>query len=66
MQVFNSKLLRIKERHLFLKFLGRAQYDPQQPSYIALDKLIALPDDVFCTEVAKTSIDDFQKFLKTL
>ncbi|KAL8181885.1 UNVERIFIED_CONTAM: Transcription termination factor 3, mitochondrial [Gekko kuhli] len=65
-QVFNSKLLRIKERHLFLKFLGRAQYDPKQPSYIALEKLVALPDDVFCTEVAKTSIEDFQKFLKTL
>uniref|UniRef100_A0A8D0H2I0 Transcription termination factor 3, mitochondrial n=1 Tax=Sphenodon punctatus TaxID=8508 RepID=A0A8D0H2I0_SPHPU len=29
-QVFNSKLLRIKERHMFLKFLGRAQYDPKQ------------------------------------
>ncbi|XP_015265349.1 PREDICTED: transcription termination factor 3, mitochondrial [Gekko japonicus] len=65
-QVFNSKLLRIKERHLFLKFLGRAQYDPKQPSYIALDKLVALPDDMFCTEVAKTSTEDFQKFLKTL
>ncbi|XP_060099453.1 transcription termination factor 3, mitochondrial [Heteronotia binoei] len=65
-QVFNSKLLRIKERHLFLKFLGRAQYDPKEPSYIALDKLAAIPDDVFCTEVAKTSIEDFQRFLKTL
>ncbi|XP_077207963.1 transcription termination factor 3, mitochondrial [Paroedura picta] len=65
-QVFNSRLLRIKERHLFLKFLGRAQYDPKQPNYIALDKLVATADDVFCTEFAKTSIEDFQKFLKTL
>uniref|UniRef100_U3JSW8 Transcription termination factor 3, mitochondrial n=1 Tax=Ficedula albicollis TaxID=59894 RepID=U3JSW8_FICAL len=38
-QVFNSKLLRIRERHMFLAFLGRAQYDPAQPSYISLDQL---------------------------
>uniref|UniRef100_A0ACB8FEV7 Transcription termination factor 3, mitochondrial n=1 Tax=Sphaerodactylus townsendi TaxID=933632 RepID=A0ACB8FEV7_9SAUR len=65
-QVFNSSLLRIKERHLFLKFLGRAQYDPKQPSYVALDKLVSLSNDIFCVEVAKTSIQDFHTFLKTL
>ncbi|KAM6277470.1 transcription termination factor 3, mitochondrial isoform 1-T2 [Spheniscus humboldti] len=65
-QVFNSKLLRIKERHMFLTFLGRAQYDPAQPSYISLDQLVSLPDEVFCTEIAKASIQDFEKFLKTL
>ncbi|KGL73192.1 hypothetical protein N309_14694 [Tinamus guttatus] len=65
-QVFNSRLLRIKERHLFLKFLGRAQYDPAQPSYISLHQLVSLPDEVFCTEIAKASMQDFEKFLKTL
>ncbi|KAM3840967.1 transcription termination factor 3, mitochondrial isoform 1-T3 [Vipera latastei] len=65
-QIFNANFLRIKERHLFLKFLGRAQYDPEQPSYISLEKLIALPDDVFCAEVAKAKETDFEKFLKTL
>ncbi|XP_066480321.1 transcription termination factor 3, mitochondrial [Tiliqua scincoides] len=65
-QVFNSKLLRIKERHMFLKFLGRAQYDPQQPSYISLEKLVSLSDDMFCTEIAKATVQDFQKFQKTL
>ncbi|XP_058030411.1 transcription termination factor 3, mitochondrial isoform X2 [Ahaetulla prasina] len=64
--IFNGKLLRIKERHLFLKFLGRAQYDPEQPNYISLEKLIAMPDDVFCAEVAKAEVTDFEKFLKTL
>ncbi|XP_061459504.1 transcription termination factor 3, mitochondrial [Rhineura floridana] len=65
-QVFNSKLLRIKERHMFLKLLGRAQYDPKQPSYISLEKLVSLPDDVFCTEVAKAAVQDFHIFLKTV
>ncbi|XP_032775704.1 transcription termination factor 3, mitochondrial isoform X4 [Strigops habroptila] len=66
LQVFNSRLFRIKERHMFLTFLGRAQYDPAQPSYISLDQLVSLPDEVFCTEIAKASIQDFEKFLKTL
>ncbi|XP_068942694.1 transcription termination factor 3, mitochondrial [Petaurus breviceps papuanus] len=65
-QVFNSKLLKIKERHSFLSYLGRAQYDPQKPNYISLDKLVSIPDEVFCKEVAKASLQDFETFLKTL
>uniref|UniRef100_A0A4X2KDV3 Mitochondrial transcription termination factor 3 n=1 Tax=Vombatus ursinus TaxID=29139 RepID=A0A4X2KDV3_VOMUR len=66
MKVFNSKLLKIKERHSFLTYLGRAQYDPQKPNYISLDKLVSIPDEVFCKEVAKASLQDFEIFLKTL
>ncbi|XP_071757663.1 transcription termination factor 3, mitochondrial isoform X1 [Centroberyx gerrardi] len=65
-QVLNSKFLRIRERHLFLQYLGKAQYDPSQPSYISLDRLVSLPDDVFCTEVASATLDDFNLFQKTL
>ncbi|XDA79741.1 hypothetical protein R6Z07M_009713 [Ovis aries] len=38
-QVFNTRLFKVKERHLFLAYLGRAQYDPTKPNYISLDKL---------------------------
>ncbi|XP_072324188.1 transcription termination factor 3, mitochondrial isoform X1 [Scyliorhinus torazame] len=65
-QVFNGKFLRIKDRHLFLEHLGRAQYDPTQPNYISLDKLVATPDDVFCVEIAKGTLLDFEAFQKTL
>uniref|UniRef100_UPI00398F51B8 transcription termination factor 3, mitochondrial isoform X2 n=1 Tax=Pristiophorus japonicus TaxID=55135 RepID=UPI00398F51B8 len=65
-QVFNAKFLRIKDRHLFLEYLGRAQYDPSQPNYISLDKLVATPDDVFCVEIAKGTLLDFEAFQKTL
>ncbi|XP_072459564.1 transcription termination factor 3, mitochondrial [Notamacropus eugenii] len=65
-QVFNSKLLKIKERHSFLTYLGKAQYDPQKPNYISLDKLVSIPDELFCKEVAKASLQDFETFLKTL
>ncbi|XP_049709751.1 transcription termination factor 3, mitochondrial [Elephas maximus indicus] len=65
-QVFNTKLFKVKERHLFLTYLGRAQYDPAKPNYIPLDRLVSIPDEIFCEEIAKASVQDFQKFLKTL
>ncbi|XP_016411427.1 transcription termination factor 3, mitochondrial-like [Sinocyclocheilus rhinocerous] len=65
-QVLNAKFLRIRERHLFLEYLGRAQYQPSQPNYISLDRLVFLPDDVFCSEVALAALEDFERFQKTL
>lgn len=65
-QVFNARLFKVKERHLFLRYLGRAQYDPTKPSYVSLDKLVSLPDDAFCKEIAKASAQDLEAFLKTL
>ncbi|XP_066531443.1 transcription termination factor 3, mitochondrial [Hoplias malabaricus] len=65
-QVLNAKFLRIKERHLFLEYLGRAHYDPAHPSYIPLERMVVLPDEIFCSEVALTSLEDFEQFQKTL
>uniref|UniRef100_A0A671RRG4 Transcription termination factor 3, mitochondrial n=1 Tax=Sinocyclocheilus anshuiensis TaxID=1608454 RepID=A0A671RRG4_9TELE len=65
-QVLNAKFLRIRERHLFLEYLGRAQYQPSQPNYISLDRLVFLPDDVFCSEVALATLEDFERFQKRL
>lgn len=65
-QVLNTKYLRIKERHLFLEYLGRAQYDPALPNYIAIDRLVSLPDEMFCSEIASAKLDDFYLFQKTL
>ncbi|XP_016053948.1 PREDICTED: transcription termination factor 3, mitochondrial, partial [Miniopterus natalensis] len=65
-QVFNTRLFKVKERHLFLAYLGRAQYDPAKPNYVSLDKLVSVPDEIFCEEIAKASLQDFEKFLKTL
>ncbi|KAM9823783.1 transcription termination factor 3, mitochondrial [Neosynchiropus ocellatus] len=65
-QVLNTKYLRLKERHLFLQYLGRAQYDPAQPNYISLDRLVSVPDEAFCSDLAAATPDDFTLFLKTL
>ncbi|GAB1298318.1 Transcription termination factor 3, mitochondrial [Apodemus speciosus] len=36
-QLFNTRVFKIKERHLFLVYLGKAQYDPAKPNYVSLD-----------------------------
>lgn len=56
----------VKQRHLFLQSLGRAQYDPKQPGYVSLDKLVKDNDVQFCQDVAKTSVNTFNIFLKSL
>ncbi|KAG7268450.1 hypothetical protein CRUP_037010 [Coryphaenoides rupestris] len=65
-QVFNSRLLRIQERHLFLAYLGKAQYAPDQPNYVALDRFVSLPNEAFCAELASATLDDFIAFQKTM
>ncbi len=50
----------------FLQSIGRAQYDPNEPGYVSLKKLVTLPDEAFCQEIAKTTIDEYNSFLKTL
>ncbi|KAF5908661.1 transcription termination factor 3, mitochondrial isoform X1 [Clarias magur] len=65
-QVLNAKFLRIRERHLFLEYLGRAHYDPTHPNYIPLERLVALPDETFCTKVALSSLNDFERFQKMM
>lgn len=51
---------------MFLKYLGRDQYDPDLPNYVALDRLVSLPDEAFCSELASTTLEDFYLFQKTL
>lgn len=65
-QVLNTKYLRIRERHMFLDYLGKAQYDPTLPNYISLDRLVSLPDETFCMTLALATLEDFYLFQKTL
>ncbi|KAK0077502.1 hypothetical protein PV325_005208 [Microctonus aethiopoides] len=55
----------IKNRHEFLKSLGRVQYNPQKPLYISPNDICHGTDYEFCTKVAKVSIELFDMFLKT-
>ncbi|XP_050094505.1 transcription termination factor 3, mitochondrial [Anopheles aquasalis] len=57
---------RIKQRHEFLKFLGKTQYDPKKELYILLKSLAAGTDEQFVTEIAKSNMECYNRFLKTL
>lgn len=65
-QVMSCRLFRIKQRHEYLKYLNRAQYNPTKPNYVSLLKLISGNDSEFCIEIAKTSIELFNNYLKTV
>ncbi len=57
---------RLRNRHLFLKSLGKAQYDPKKPNYVSIKMITHGDDAVFCQRVAKTTVETFNNFLKTL
>ncbi|XP_050360890.1 transcription termination factor 3, mitochondrial [Nymphalis io] len=57
---------KVKQRHMFLENLGRAQYNPNKENYIPLKALIENTDSEFCKNYAKCNVDDFNLFLKTL
>ncbi|XP_033640742.1 transcription termination factor 3, mitochondrial-like [Asterias rubens] len=65
-QVFNGRVYKLQERHQFLKLLGLAQYDPTKPGYISTENLSKVPDAAFAQEIAKSSINEYNTFLKTL
>lgn len=64
--IMSCRLFRIKQRHEYLKYLNRAQYDPTKPNYVSLSKLVSGSDSEFCMNIAKTSIELFNTYLKTV
>jgi len=58
--------LEVKTRHLFLKAIGRAIYDPAKPLYISPTALATGGDLDFATAVAGTSMEAYNEFLKTI
>lgn len=61
-----ARLFRIKERHGFLKKIGRAQYDPHKPLYVCPDQLCVGVDEEFALNIAKRPVDEFHGYLRTL
>ena len=64
--VLTCRSFRTKQRHEFLCHLDRAQYDPKLPNYVNPLQLIRDSDSHFAVHVAKTSIQEFNNFCKTM
>ncbi|KYM81917.1 mTERF domain-containing protein 1, mitochondrial [Atta colombica] len=56
---------RLQQRHLFLVEMKKAQYNPSKPMYVSPLALVSGTDIEFCRDIAKTSVDIYNAFLKT-
>ena len=61
-----SREKRTKQRHEFLRYLGKNQYDPNQKLYISLKQLVEGSDKEFVLETCESNLETFDNFLKTL
>nr|CAG4643461.1 EOG090X0C5Y [Ilyocryptus agilis] len=64
--VLTCREFRIRQRHEFLQHMNRAQYDPKLPQYVSPLDLIRYTDSHFAANIAKTTVAEFNDFLKTL
>ena len=65
-EILKSRTFHIKQRHMFLDSLGRAQYDPKLGGYISPRSLVIGTDTEFSQIVAKSSVEAFNIFLKSI
>ncbi|XP_067642765.1 transcription termination factor 3, mitochondrial [Eurosta solidaginis] len=65
-EVLASREFRLSQRHGFLVTLGRAQYDPEKDLYISPRDLVSGNDYQFVRNVAKSDLQTYELFLKTL
>ncbi|CAG2209556.1 MTERFD [Mytilus edulis] len=65
-QIFQTITDRLKRRHQFLASLGRDQYDPKKENFVSLHDLVSGTDKFFSENVAKTTIELHDNFIKTL
>lgn len=64
--ILTSRRFRIENRHSYLKSLGRDQYDPCKENYVSMKSLVSGTDAEFCANVAKTTPETYNLFLKSL
>jgi mTERF domain-containing protein len=65
-EILKCRTFRVKQRHLFLELLGRAQYNPNLEGYISPKTLVSGSDSEFCQIVAKSTVEAFNIFLKSI
>lgn len=64
--VLLSRQHRLEQRHKFLMHLGKAQYDPKAPLFVSLTALVSGTDEEFVMNVARSNLQTYEVFLKTL
>ncbi|KAL1516601.1 hypothetical protein ABEB36_000495 [Hypothenemus hampei] len=65
-QILTCRENRLKERHQFLVKMKRDQFNPKEPNFVNVITMVSGTDSEFSTEVAKSSVEEYNLFLKTL
>lgn len=65
-EILTSRRFRLQQRHGFLKFLGKDQYDATKPGYVSLRSLVEGTDNEFVINVCKSLPQTYDNYLKTL
>ncbi|XP_052086431.1 transcription termination factor 3, mitochondrial-like [Mytilus californianus] len=65
-QIFQTYTDRLKRRHQFLASVGRDQYDPKKENFVSLHDLVSGTDKYFSENVAKSTLELHDNFIKTL
>lgn len=65
-EVLLIRQFKLRQRHEFLKMLKRNQYDPKKPLYVSLFSLVTGSDREFVINIAKSCMEEYEKFLKSL
>lgn len=65
-EILTSRLFRIRQRHSFLEKFGRAQYDPKKDLYVSPKCLVEGSDSEFVINICRSSLTDYDNFLRTL
>ncbi|XP_076633359.1 mitochondrial transcription termination factor 3 [Colletes latitarsis] len=65
-EVLVCRMCRLEQRHTFLVELKKNQYDPLKPLYVSPAAIVTGTDVEFCKNVAKSSIQTYNMFLKSM
>lgn len=65
-QILTSRQFRVEQRHKFLEFLEKAQYNPKKDLYVSPKDLVEGTDLDFVTKVANSDMITYDAFLRTL
>ncbi|XP_043265364.1 transcription termination factor 3, mitochondrial [Colletes gigas] len=65
-EILVCRMCRLEQRHRFLVELKKNQYDPLKPLYVSPAAVVAGTDVEFCKNVAKSSIQTYNMFLKSM
>lgn len=65
-EIFYCRKRRLEQRHGYLLHLKRAQYNPTKDLFVSFKRLSEGNDEEFAVNIARTTYQDFEQYLRSL